>query len=69
MAKQKTLEDFSRWFERHVGKWRWRERKPAEDAQELGHTTEGAAQTKGLATAQIQLELQRRSDEVDQAFA
>ena len=58
----KTLEDFSRWYCRHTGVWKWREKKIDPQAVELGHQSEGEARTKNLMTAGIQLELQRRRE-------
>jgi hypothetical protein len=62
----KRLDDFSRWYCRHTNRWRWREKRPSSDALRLGHVTEGEASSKGLATAAIRLELQRREAVQDQ---
>jgi len=56
----KGLSDFSRWYCRHTGQWKWRERKPDKNADALGHVTEGAGPSKGYVTAEVRVELQRR---------
>jgi hypothetical protein len=57
---EKSLRDFKRYYNRHVGRWIWKEKSPSPRADELGHVTEGKAASKAVMNAQIRLELQRR---------